>query len=374
MQQLFGGIYRGRRVLITGHTGFKGSWLTLWLRMMGAEVTGFSIGIPTQPSLFEAAGVGEGIADIRGDVRNLAAITAAMEEACPEIVFHMAAQPIVRASYDSPVETFATNVMGTVNVLESVRNLNGRCCVVNVTSDKCYENHEWVYAYRENDPMGGHAPYNASKGCAELAAAAYRRSFFQPERFDEHHKAMASVRAGNVIGGGDWAADRLVPDCARCVAAGQPVPVRNPESVRPWQHVLEPLSGYLQLGQALWEHPADIDGRWNFGPDAMDNLSVQQVVQRLLAAMQIGEWEDVSAGQVGSPHEDRALRLDCSKAIAELHWRPVWKIDRALQATAQWYRGYYTEDGFNARACCQEQIRQYLVDAAGLGVPWTSGK
>ncbi|MCK4277371.1 MAG: CDP-glucose 4,6-dehydratase [Phycisphaerae bacterium] len=371
MRQPFDGTYEAKTVFITGHTGFKGGWLTLWLESMGAKVVGYSLDPPTTPSLYEAADVGGSIEDIRGDVRDFESLSAAITKHRPHFVFHLAAQAIVRQSYSDPLETYSTNLMGTVNVLEAVRRVPGRCCVVNVTSDKCYDNRGWVHAYRENDAMGGHAPYNSSKGCAELAALAYRRSFFPPERFDEHHKALVSARAGNVIGGGDWAVDRLVPDCLRCIAAGKTVPIRNPNSVRPWQHVLDPLAGYLCLGAKLSETPARIDYGWNFGPQASDNLTVKQVVEGLLGQMGTGQWQDVSDQYARDRrHEDQVLRLDCTKAISELGWQPVWPIKQALTATAQWYSGFYQNADFDARACCLDQVEQYVGLARDSNVAW----
>ncbi|MCJ7543638.1 MAG: CDP-glucose 4,6-dehydratase [Phycisphaerae bacterium] len=373
MQQPFGGMYQGKTIFVTGHTGFKGAWLTLWLKSLGGKVVGFSLDPPTQPNLYEAAHVAEGIEDLRGDVRDFAALSAAVERCQPEFVFHLAAQAIVRQSYADPLETYGTNLMGTVHVLEAVQRLPDRCFVVNITSDKCYDNREWAYAYRENDAMGGQSPYNSSKGCAELAAWAYRQSFFPPERFAEHGKALVSARAGNVIGGGDWAVDRLVPDCMRSIAKRQPVPIRNPDSVRPWQHVLEPLSGYLWLGARLCQDPAAIDYGWNFGPRAWESLSVREVVERLLTAMGQGKWQDISSVQGGAGdfrHEDRALRLDCTKAATRLGWQPLWTIDEMLAATVEWYRGFYNKSDFDARGCCLDQIRRYVDLARESHVAW----
>ena len=271
--------WRGRRVFLTGHTGFKGGWLALWLQRLGADVTGYALDPPTTPSLFAVARVGAGMRSIINDIRDAETLAQAMREAQPEIVIHMAAQPLVRYSYQAPVETYATNVMGTVHLLEAVRQTDSVRAVVNVTSDKCYENREWVWGYRENEPMGGYDPYSNSKGCAELVTAAYRNSYFNPAQYSQHGVALASARAGNVIGGGDWAEDRLIPDILRAIAAGEAVNIRSPHAIRPWQHVLEPLSGYLLLAQRLIEDgPAHAEG-WNFGPSEEDARPVQWIVE-----------------------------------------------------------------------------------------------
>jgi len=274
--------WRDKRVLLTGHTGFKGGWMALWLQSMGAEVVGYALAPPTEPSLFQCARVGDRlVASHLGDIRDLDHLQRVFKEHCPEIVFHMAAQPLVRLSYSEPVDTFSTNVMGTVNVLEAVRRTPGVRALVNITTDKCYENREWVWGYRENDPMGGHDPYSSSKGCAELVSAAYRSSFFNPKDFDRHGVSVASVRAGNVIGGGDWAGDRLIPDMIRAFSAGTPVIIRSPHAIRPWQHVLEPLRGYLTLAEHMWEAGPDYAEGWNFGPNDEDAKPVQWIGQRL---------------------------------------------------------------------------------------------
>lgn len=322
------GFWDGRRVLVTGHTGFKGSWLALWLERMGAEVSGLSQGVPTSPSLYEVARVGEGVAALDGDVRDLAAVERAFEAARPEIVVHMAAQSLVRRSFTSPVETYATNVMGTVHVLDAARRTEGVRAVVIVTSDKCYENREWVWGYREHEPMGGFDPYSNSKGCAELVTSAYRRSY--PEG-----PAIASARAGNVIGGGDWAEDRLIPDVMNAAVEGRTVLIRNPESIRPWQHVLNPLSGYLALAQALCESRDHADG-WNFGPADEDARPVRWIIDRLSEAW--GEpipWEK-DGGE--NPHEAHYLKLDSSKARMQLGWAPTWDLGDALTSIAGWYK------------------------------------
>ncbi|RYY17500.1 MAG: CDP-glucose 4,6-dehydratase [Alphaproteobacteria bacterium] len=307
--------WSGKRVFLTGHTGFKGSWLSLWLQAMGADLTGFALAPPTDPSLFQAADVAQGMTSIIGDIRDAGALAHALVTASPEIVIHMAAQPLVRASYDDPVGTYATNVMGTVHVLEAVRRAPGvRACVV-VTTDKCYENREWVWGYREDEAMGGYDPYSNSKGCAELVTSAYRRSFF-----GESGTATASARAGNVIGGGDWAVDRLIPDILRAVVAGEPVVIRNPHSIRPWQHVLEPLSGYLVLAQSLWTDPTGAAEGWNFGPRDEDARPVQWIVEQLCELW--GDGASWVRDERLQPHEANYLKLDISKARARLGWEP----------------------------------------------------
>jgi CDP-glucose 4,6-dehydratase len=360
------GFWRGRRVLLTGHTGFKGSWLALWLQSLGANVTGFALDAPTEPSLYELARVGEGMHSLMGDVRDHHALAGALEQAQPEIVLHMAAQALVRRSFVEPSETYATNVMGTVNVLDAVR-LHGEQVrvVVNVTSDKCYENQEREQGYSEDAPMGGHDPYSSSKGCSELVTDAFRRSFFSAR----NDTRVASARAGNVIGGGDWAHDRLLPDIMRAALAGEQVRVRNPSSTRPWQHVLNPLSGYLVLAQSLWRSSQYARG-WNFGPAAQDAREVGWIVQR------VGElWPgglDVAIDDGPHPHEARYLRLDSSRASDDLGWSTLLDLDAALEATVAWYTRL--RDGADMRAVTLEQIETLttgLSETAGAQ-PMTS--
>lgn len=325
--------WSGKRVFLTGHTGFKGSWMALWLQRMGAHLTGFALPPPTAPALFDVARVGERMSSIIGDIRDQRALERALVDADPEIVIHMAAQPLVRASYDDPVGTYATNVMGTVHLLDAVRRASGvRACVV-VTTDKCYENREWVWGYREDEAMGGHDPYSNSKGCAELVVSAYRRSFLA-----EAGIALASARAGNVIGGGDWAADRLIPDILRAIERGEPVLIRNPLAVRPWQHVLEPVGGYLALAQALWLQPECAAQAWNFGPRDDDARPVQWIVERLCDAW--GDGADWTRDDSVQPHEARYLKLDISKACAELGWEPRWDLAEALASIVAWHRAW----------------------------------
>lgn len=347
--------WRGKRVFMTGHTGFKGSWLSLWLQQLGADVTGYALNPPTNPNLFEVAKVGEGMRSIIADIRDADALAKAMREARPEIVIHMAAQPLVRYSYEAPVETYATNVMGTVHLLEAVRQTDTVRAVVIVTSDKCYENKEWPWGYRENEPMGGYDPYSNSKGCAELVTVAYRNSYFNPAKHSEHGVAIGSGRAGNVIGGGDWAQDRLIPDILRAIEAGRPVHIRSPHAIRPWQHVLEPLSGYLKLAEKLFTEGSAYAEGWNFGPADEDAKPVQWIVEQLTALWGEGaSWQRDSNPQ---PHEAHYLKLDCSKARSVLNWRPKWDLARTLQSIITWHKA--AGQGADMKALCLQQITEY---------------
>jgi len=334
------GFWKGKRVLITGHTGFKGSWLAVWLRRLGAEVIGYSLAPPTQPSLFVDARVADGIVSLHGDVCDLPVLKAAISEHAPEIVIHMAAQSLVRLSYKDPVETFATNVMGTVNVLEAVRCAPGIRVLLNVTTDKCYENREWLWGYREHDPLGGHDPYSSSKGCAELATSAYRRSFFEVTADPEARRtSVATARAGNVIGGGDWATDRLVPDVMRAVLERRPVLIRNPNSIRPWQHVMEPLNGYLTLIENLWENGSTNSGAWNFGPNDDDAKPVSWVVDRLTKCW--GEGASWEHDKRINTHEANYLKLDCTKSKCILQWSPLLDLSTTIEWVVEWFKGYW---------------------------------
>jgi len=352
--------WAGKRVFVTGHTGFKGSWLCLWLQQLGANVTGYALAPPTNPSLFEEAQVAQGMTSVIGDIRGGAALIQAMRQAAPDIVIHMAAQPLVRRSYVDPVETYATNVMGTVNLLEAVRQTPSVRAVINVTTDKCYENKEWVWGYRETEPMGGFDPYSSSKGCAELVTAAYRNSFFNAAKHSEHQVAVATARAGNVIGGGDWAEDRLIPDILRAIQIGKSVNVRNPHATRPWQHVLEPLSGYLTLAEQLCAQGLAVAEAFNFGPADEDAKPVQWIVEKLTQS-----WGDGAAWHVDGgthPHEAHYLKLDCSKARAALGWQPRWNLSQALQAIIVWHRAHSAPHGsVDLRAMCLQQINDYTI-------------
>jgi CDP-glucose 4,6-dehydratase len=347
--------WAGKRVFVTGHTGFKGAWLALWLAALGARVAGYALRPPSEPSLWALAGDGSGVASTIGDIRDLDALARALGAAQPEIVFHLAAQSLVRPSYEDPVGTYATNVMGTVHLLEAVRRARGVRAVVNVTSDKCYRNLETGQAYREDDAMGGRDPYSSSKGCAELVTAAYRASFF-----GAGGAAVASARAGNVIGGGDWAADRIVPDIVRAAARGQPVMVRHPRAVRPWQHVLEPLAGYLRLAQRLWEAPMEYAEGWNFGPDAADAVTVETVASAVTRLW--GPPAGWAADQGPHPHEAHFLQLDSAKARSRLGWRPRLGLQAALEWTVDWYKRQAR--GADARRLSLEQIERYTALAA----------
>jgi CDP-glucose 4,6-dehydratase len=349
------GFWEGKRVLVTGHTGFKGSWLSLWLQSAGAEVIGYALKPPTQPSLFEVAEVGQGMISVINDVRDLERLRNVFNEHQPEIVFHLAAQPLVRYSYIDPVETYSTNVMGTVNLLEAVRASDSVKAVVNVTSDKCYENREWVWGYRESEPMGGYDPYSNSKGCSELVTAAYRTSFFNSESYERHGVGLASVRAGNVIGGGDWAENRLIPDIMNAISLGKPVNIRNPHAIRPWQHVLEPLTGYMLLAQNLYEKGPVYAEAWNFGPNDGDAKSVQWIVEQLTKKW--GEGVNWVLDEGDHPHEANYLRLDCAKAKSRLDWQPKWHLENALDAIVDWYRGYLS--GQNIKELTLAQIGFY---------------
>ncbi|MDE5742894.1 MAG: CDP-glucose 4,6-dehydratase, partial [Bacteroidales bacterium] len=321
MLKELGHFYKGKRVLLTGHTGFKGSWLAIWLHEMGAEVVGLALEPGSERDNYVLSGIGGKLkADLRVDIRDAAQVKAVFAEYRPEIVFHLAAQPLVRRSYECPAETYETNVMGTVHVLEAVRATPSVKVAVMVTTDKCYENKEQIWAYRENEPMGGYDPYSSSKGAAEIAISSWRRSFFNPGQYGQHGKSVASVRAGNVIGGGDWAADRIVPDCIRALEAGQPIGIRSPKAVRPWQHVLEPLGGYLLLAQKMWEEPTRYCEGWNFGPETTGVTTVWEVAEAIVKAYGQGALQDLS--EPDAVHEAQLLMLDISKARYRLGWRP----------------------------------------------------
>lgn len=344
--------WQGKKVFLTGHTGFKGSWLSLWLAEMGATVKGYALNPPTTPSLFEEANVVEKIESEIGDIRNLEQLTSSMQGFNPDILIHMAAQPLVRLSYKEPLETYDTNVMGTAKVLEAARRCKNLKAIVSVTTDKCYENKEWVWGYREDEPMGGYDPYSSSKGCAELVTSAYRRSFMQ-----EKGVGLASARAGNVIGGGDWAEDRLIPDILRAFEKNQPVIVRNPSSTRPWQHVLEPLSGYLVLAQALYENPTAYAEGWNFGPFDEDAKPVDWILNHMVQQWPNSSW---ALDQDAHPHEAGYLKLDISKAKSRLNWHPTWRLENTLKRIVEWHQAWLNKEDMQAK--CLQEINDYMRD------------
>jgi CDP-glucose 4,6-dehydratase len=357
--------WHGRRVFLTGHTGFKGSWLALRLHGLGAAVTGYALRPPTEPNLHDLCRLGELATSHVADIRDPETLGRAMAGADPEIVFHLAAQSLVRESYRRPAETVDVNVMGTVNLLEAVRSCRSVRAVVVVTTDKCYENREWVWGYREEDRLGGRDPYASSKACAELVTAAWTASFFDPASHDRHGVAVATARAGNIVGGGDWAPDRLVPDFFRAALAGESLRLRSPAATRPWQHVLDPIEGYLLLARRLVEQGPVFGGPWNFGPFEHDVRPVEEVVQRLCAAWGGGVTYEVDGGT--HPHESRALKLDCAKARELLGWRPVWGIEEALGETVAWTRGW--REGRDPRELCLAQMARHDADASRPGRP-----
>lgn len=343
--------WRSKRVLLTGHTGFKGGWLSLWLQSMGVNLHGLSLEPSTNPNLFTVSNISSGMNSTIGDIRDYETVRKVISEFKPDIVIHMAAQPLVRRSYDDPIETYSTNVMGVVHVLEAVRQISSVRVVLNVTTDKCYENKEWVWGYRENEPMGGFDPYSSSKGCSELITSAYKRSYF-----DKTGVGLASARAGNVIGGGDWSTDRLVPDILRSFETGKPVVIRNPDSTRPWQHVLEPLSGYLKLVEKLWDNPKRFSEGWNFGPLDTDVHSVSSVIGSLAK-----KWGSDAVWEVNkniTPHEAHLLKLDISKAERYLDWVPRWTLTIALEKVVEWHQGWL--EGRFPRSLCEDQISQFI--------------
>lgn len=361
---MFQNIYHKRKVLVTGHTGFKGSWLALWLSRMGARVTGYALEPPTNPSHYDLLRE-IGIHPISGDVRDLDKLKGVIRDEQPEIVFHLAAQAIVRLSYRDPLETFTSNVMGTINLLEASKASGTVRAIVNVTSDKCYENRAGSAAYREGDALGGYDPYSASKGCAELITNCWRNAYFNPKDYGRNHRILlASGRAGNVIGGGDWAADRLVPDIMRAVHQGERVKIRNPQAIRPWQHVLEPLSGYLLLGQKLLEGREEFAEAWNFGPSEEGEMTVGELVRQVKLLWPAIDDEVIQ--RADQPHEAGILRLDCAKARSKLNWLPVWTGREAIEKTASWYRAFYEADEILSR----QQLERYVADAGQKHLPW----
>ena len=344
--------WQGRRVFLTGHTGFKGSWLSLWLSSLGAEVKGFSLKPPTAPSLFKEAKIDSVIDSQIDDIRDLKVLKKSIVDFNPDILIHMAAQPLVRYSYDAPIETYETNVMGTVNILESARHCENLKAIVNITTDKCYENDGRSKGYKENDPMGGYDPYSSSKGCAELVTSAYRRSFLQDKGV-----GIASVRAGNVIGGGDWADDRLIPDILRSFEKSEPVIIRNPKAIRPWQHVLEPLSGYLILAEKLYKNQQEYAEGWNFGPNDQDAKSVDWILNKMTLKWPNSSWK---LDKNSNPHEASFLKLDIAKAESRLNWKPVWELSHTLEKIIEWHQAWLNNE--NMQTICLSEIEEYTKD------------
>lgn len=357
--------FNGKRVLITGHTGFKGSWLAIWLNQLGADVTGISLDVPSIPSHFETSDLANRIYDNRLDIRNGNELKKTIKRIQPDFVFHLAAQALVRPAYADPVSTYETNLMGTINVLESLRDIQNECTAVFITSDKCYDNVEWEWGYRETDALGGSDPYSASKGAAELAIRSYIKSYFQPS---DSKARIAVGRAGNVIGGGDWAADRIVPDCVRAWSANETVQLRNPHATRPWQHVLEPLSGYLNLAMELSEKPELHGQPFNFGPPSENNHTVMELVKEMGKHWSQIRWDDIS-GHHGGPYESGLLKLNCDKALHHLRWKTVLDFESTVKLTAEWYKHYYSGEG-NIYEYTSEQIDFYLIEAKRKGHLW----
>lgn len=354
---IFDGFFRGKKILITGHTGFKGSWLSIWLYELGAEVVGVGLEPYSEKDNFVLSGIGKKIkADIHADIRNGQKMKEIFAQYQPEIVFHLAAQPLVRLSYERPVETWETNVMGTINVMEAFRACESAKVAVMITTDKCYENCEISHAYREDEPMGGYDPYSSSKGADEIAISSWRRSFMNPKDYDKHHKSIASVRAGNVIGGGDWALDRIIPDCIRAIETGQPIQIRNRNAIRPWQHVLEPLSGYMLLTKKMWEDPTKYCEGWNFGPRMDAVVPVWDVASKLVSCYSKGELIDKT--DPNAVHEAQLLMLDITKAGERLGWQPRMDINQCIAITADWYKQYKSGNVFNL---CIEEIEKYCL-------------
>lgn len=363
MKDLFEGVFEGKTVFLTGHTGFVGSWMTIWLNALGARVVGFSLEPPSDPSLFELASIAGRVTHLHGDIRDGKTLRSAMVQCEPHLAFHLAAQSLVRPSYDDPVGTYSVNIMGTVHFLEAVRSCPSiRVCQV-ITSDKCYENRETGQRYKEEDHLGGYDPYSSSKAGAELAVSAYRRSFFQGAA------AVATVRAGNIIGGGDWGTDRLIPDCIRSLENEEAILLRNPDAVRPWQYILDPVGGYLHLASMMMKDPDMFSGPWNFGPLETQNLTVGEVVDEVLSVWGSGTWE--SPGDQKNVHEAGLLNLDISKAREKLQWGPVYDAYRSIDKTVSWYRQFHENPGLDIYALCLDQIRQYVDDSHMANAPWT---
>lgn len=356
MKDLFDGVYNGKTVLITGHTGFKGSWLSIWLKEIGAKVVGYGLDPHTENDNFVVTGLENKIIDIRGDIRDEFKLQQVFDKYKPEIVFHLAAQPLVRLSYENPKETYEINVMGTLNVLECIRKSEDVKVGVMITTDKCYENKEQIWPYREDDPMGGYDPYSSSKGCCELLISSYRNSFMNPKDYDKHGKAIASVRAGNVIGGGDWSKDRIVPDCIRALMESKYIEIRNPNAIRPWQHVLEPLSGYLLLASKMYQDGVSYCSGWNFGPEVQSIVKVENIAQSIIEAWPSGKWINVSSKD--KPHEAKLLSLDITKVKNYLKWNPIWNIKDCVNYTVDWYKNFI--DNKDMYSFCKQQIVTYV--------------
>ena len=349
----FGACYKGKTVLVTGHTGFKGSWLTIWLRLLGANVVGYALEPITSKDNFVLTDLTHKMEDIRGDIRDRKQLQKVFDQYAPDFVFHLAAQPLVKWSYKEPVYTYETNVMGTINVLECMRSSQKKQVGIFITTDKCYENKEQIWGYREEDALGGYDPYSSSKGAAEIAINSWRSAFMNPKDYTSHHKSIASVRAGNVIGGGDWAKNRIIPDCIRSIEKGEPIEIRSPHAIRPWQHVLEPLSGYLMLGEKMWANPTAFCEGWNFGPYSHQILTVQQVAQALIDAYGKGSLQVVEATE----HEAELLTLDITKAFWYLKWHPPLNWREMIQYTVDWYKAY---TNCNVYMFCEEQIQDFM--------------
>ena len=357
MTKLFNNLFEGKTVLVTGHTGFKGSWLSIWLRELGANVVGYALEPYTEEDNFVVAKLGSEIRSHIGDIRDYDNLKGIFDEYQPEIAFHMAAQSLVRSSYQQPKLTYDTNVGGTVNFFECCRLTDSVRVIINVTSDKCYENKEWIWGYRENDPLGGYDPYSSSKGCSEIITSAYRSSFFNLGKRRQDNKSLSSVRAGNVIGGGDWREDRLVPDCVRALKENSPIGIRSPKSVRPWQYVLEPLCGYLLLASKMYENGEKYSGAWNFGPDYGSIITVEELVRTLIKHWGDGQYRDLSKKEADEPHEAKSLVLDTSKATNVLNWRPILSLDEAIEYTVDWYKAAHVDYHF-----CVGQVNKYAME------------
>lgn len=350
-----------KKVLVTGHTGFKGAWLSLWLSSLGAKITGYALDPPTKPSLYKLCKIDTMVTSVRGDIRDYNHLLSVLQKTRPDIVIHMAAQSLVLHSYQQPMETYETNVMGTVNLLEAVRNTKNVRAVLNITTDKCYENKEWAWGYRENEPLGGFDPYSSSKTCSEVVTASYRNAYFNPKGNASHGALIATARAGNVIGGGDWAENRIIPDCVRAILNNKKIIVRNPDSTRPWQHVLEPLAGYLFLAQRLYEGDSRTSDAWNFGPDDIDVKQIEWIVKTICQLW--GKGAAYSVTKSKQPHEAQYLKLDSTKARTHLHWKPLWNLGKTLESIVEWTRGY--REGNDPRTLCLKQINEYSMRFTG---------